>query len=47
MALVAVVGKHDHEELIGVARYALLPNAESAEFALVVADSYQHQGIGS
>lgn len=47
MALVATVGRHDQEELIGVARYALLPNAESAEFALVVADAYQNQGIGS
>jgi acetyltransferase len=34
------------ETLIGVARYALDRNNESAEFAVVVADSWQGRGIG-
>ena len=32
---------------IGVARYAMNPDGESCEFALVVADAWQHRGIGS
>ncbi len=47
IALAAVVDHGDREELIGVARYMLLPNTSSAEFALVVQDAYQGQGIGS
>lgn len=47
IALAAVVQHEDHEELIGIARYMLLPNSSSAEFALVVQDAYQGQGIGS
>jgi acetyltransferase len=37
----------DGEKLIGVARYVLDRNNESAEFAIVVADSWQGRGIGS
>jgi acetyltransferase len=47
IALTAVVEHEGREELIGVARYMLLPNSSSAEFALVVQDAYQGQGIGS
>jgi acetyltransferase len=47
IALAAVVDHGDQEDLIGVARYMLLPNSSSAEFALVVQDAYQGQGIGS
>lgn len=47
MALAASIGQGDEEEVIGVARYMLLPNPHSAEFALVVRDDYQNQGIGS
>jgi acetyltransferase len=47
IALAAVVDHCDREDLIGVARYMLLPNSSSAEFALVVQDAYQGQGIGS
>ena len=35
------------ETLIGVARYVLGKNNESAEFAIVVADAWQGRGIGS
>jgi acetyltransferase len=34
------------ETLLGVARYVLDKNNESAEFAIVVADSWQGRGIG-
>ena len=33
--------------MIGVSRYMLLPDMKTAEFALVVQDSYQGQGLGS
>ena len=46
MALAAVVERSNGEEIIGVARYMLLPNTTSAEFALVVRDDYQGHGIG-
>ena len=47
MALAAVIGHGDEEEMIGVSRYMLLPDMKTAEFALVVQDSYQGQGLGS
>ena len=47
MALVAVVGHGDEEEVIGVSRYMLLPDMKTAEFALVVQDQYQGQGLGA
>ncbi|BAP88713.1 CoA-binding domain-containing protein [Burkholderiales bacterium GJ-E10] len=45
MALIAVVGHGDTETEIGVARYVINPDGESCEFALVVADAWQHKGI--
>ena len=45
MALIAVVGQGDAETEIGVARYVINPDGESCEFALVVADAWQHKGI--
>jgi acetyltransferase len=45
MAL-AATAMLDGEKLIGVARYVLDTNNESAEFAIVVADSWQGRGIG-
>ena len=45
MALIAVVGQSDAETEIGVARYIINPDGESCEFALVVADAWQHKGI--
>jgi acetyltransferase len=43
----ALVTLHpESEDFIGVGRYAPLPNGESAEFALTVADAWQGKGIG-
>ena len=47
MALVALVGEEGAEEQIGVARYAINPDRRSCEFAIVVGDQVQHQGIGT
>ena len=37
----------NQETELGVARYVMNPDGESCEFALVVADKWQHKGIGS
>ena len=47
LALIATVQENGAEVEIGVARYAMNPDGESCEFALVVADAWQHRGIGS
>lgn len=47
LALIATVQADAGEQEIGVARYAMNPDGESCEFALVVADAWQHRGIGS
>jgi acetyltransferase len=47
MALAATTMLGGGETLIGVARYVLDKDNESAEFAIVVADSWQGRGIGS
>jgi acetyltransferase len=46
MAL-AATAMLDGEKLIGVARYVLDKNNESAEFAIVVADAWHGRGIGT
>jgi acetyltransferase len=46
MALLAVTQLDGKEVELGVARYAANPNGSSCEFALVVDDRWQHQGIG-
>jgi acetyltransferase len=46
MALLAVTLVEDKEVELGVARYAINPDGESCEFALVVDDQWQKQGIG-
>lgn len=46
MALIAVHGKNGAEVELGVARYAINPDAESCEFALVIADSMHSKGLG-
>jgi acetyltransferase len=43
---IAATAMLDTEKLIGVARYVLDKDNESAEFAIVVADSWQGRGIG-
>lgn len=45
MALVIVTQENGEEEQIGVARYAMNPDAESCEFALVVSDKWQSRGF--
>jgi acetyltransferase len=47
LALIAVLESPDQETELGVARYVMNPDVESCEFALVVADKWQHKGIGS
>lgn len=47
LALIATVQEHGKEVQIGVTRYGTNPDRESCEFAIVVADSWQHRGIGT
>jgi acetyltransferase len=45
MALIAVVDVGGEETEIGVARYITNPDGKSCEFAIVIADDWQRQGI--
>jgi acetyltransferase len=47
MALIAVLEEERGETELGVARYVTNPDGTSCEFALVVADTWQGQGIGT
>lgn len=47
MALVAVVGPPGHEDIIAVGRYMTDAARTSAEFAFVVQDNWQRQGLGT
>ncbi len=47
MALVAVAGSGKSAQLLGVARYVKDADAGGAEFAVVVADAWQHKGVGT
>jgi acetyltransferase len=47
MALVAMVEKGGQMIQHGVARYVINPDNTSCEFAIVVSDKVQHQGIGT
>ena len=46
MALIAVNTVDGKDEQIGVARYTTNVDKTSCEFALTVADNWQHRGIG-
>jgi acetyltransferase len=46
MALIAVTLVQDKEIQLGVVRYAINPDGDSCEFALVVADNIQGKGLG-
>jgi len=46
MALIAVATKDGHEEEVGVTRYITNPDGSSCEFAIVVDDKWQKQGLG-
>ena len=47
LALIAVVREGEQEREIAVARYAMNPDGESCEFAVVVSDEWQGRGVGS
>jgi acetyltransferase len=47
MALIAVIEEKGRHKQLGVARYAINPDERSCEFAIVVSDEKQNQGIGS
>jgi acetyltransferase len=46
MALLALTRLGDEDVELGVARYSANPDGESCEFALVVGDAWQRQGLG-
>jgi acetyltransferase len=46
MAFVAVTHQDNKEVELGVARYAINPDGQTCEFAIVVADDWQHRGFG-
>ncbi len=45
MALMAVTEVSGQEVELGIARYAINPDGQSCEFALVVADEWQGKGV--
>ena len=45
-ALIAMVNEAGADRVAGVARYALNADGESCDFAIVVADDWQGQGLG-
>jgi len=46
MAFIATVTVDQREAEIGVCRYITNPDGESCEYAIVVADEWQHRGLG-
>jgi len=46
MALIAVIQQENKEVEIGVARYSMDADESSCEFAVAIADEWQHHGIG-
>jgi acetyltransferase len=46
MALIAVESAGGSEREVAVARYVRLPDEQSCEFAIAVADDWQHRGLG-
>jgi acetyltransferase len=46
MAFIATVTVEERESEIGVCRYITNPDAESCEYAIVVADEWQRRGLG-
>jgi acetyltransferase len=46
MAFIALAGGPGDEREVGVGRYATLPDGESCEYAIVVADAWQGKGLG-
>jgi acetyltransferase len=46
MAFIATIQQGDQEKQIGISRFNSNPDGTSCEFAIVVADDYQHSGLG-
>jgi len=46
MALIAVIDEAGREDELGVARYAINPDGNTCEFALVIADNISGKGLG-
>lgn len=46
IALIATVAEAGRQRQVGVARCVREPGDDSAEFAIVVADDWQHRGVG-
>ena len=46
MALIAVTTAGGSEAEVGVARYTINPDDTSCEFAIVIADTWHHKGLG-
>lgn len=47
MAIVASRTDEEKEIIIGIARYVINPDSETAEFAIVIADAWHNKGTGS
>lgn len=47
MALVASYTDAESDKIIGITRYTINPDGESAEFAIVIADAWHNKGIGA
>lgn len=47
MAFIAAYVDKRKEKIIGITRYVINPDGESADFAIVVADAWHNKGIGS
>lgn len=47
VALAAVMGEGDQQQFLGVSRYAADPGRSTCECAVVVADAWQHKGLGT
>lgn len=47
VALAAVTGEGEQQRFLGVSRYAADPGRRTCECAIVVADAWQHRGLGT
>lgn len=47
VALAAVMGEGEQQQFLGVSRYAADPERRTCECAVVVADAWQHKGLGT
>lgn len=47
MALVAAYIENENEKIIGISRYSINPDGETAEFAIVIDDTWHNKGIGT